>query len=75
MKINTLFPSPPCQDNDCDDIKSDIVSIKLKKERKKVLCLMVDIKFEDKFGSLFTNTQNIQFHSDSIIVNSKFRCS
>ena len=63
MKIDTLFPSPPCEDEDDDGVKGGIVLIKLKNENiVKDRQYFIQTTFEDKFGKQFNNMDNIQFN-------------
>jgi len=57
MKIKTLFPSPP---NDCGAVKGGIILIKLKQANiKKNLAYFCEVQFEDKWGRMVKNKQQI----------------
>jgi len=70
MKIKTLFPSPP---NDDGDIKGGIILIKLKQQNiQKNLPYFCEVSFEDKWGKIVTNKQQIylnQSHKSEYFAN------
>ena len=68
MKIDTLFPSPPSQET--GEKKGGIVLLKVKRKDNgddalKSFNMMIECKFEDKYGKKYNNKQLVQFGDEN----------